>query len=234
VFHFKKFSIDDSSAEMKIGTDAVILGAWAICENESRILDIGTGTGILALMMAQRNLNTAIDAVELENKAAELAENNVTLSPWSEQIQVFNSSLQEFSLHTHYRYSLVICNPPFFAYSLKSPVETRNLARHNDSLPVTELLQITSKVLLENGNAAFILPADAYNFWQEEAAKLLLYPVRKTFVRSSPAHKPHRILVLFAKEKIPDIIETNLIIYVSQNKYSQDYKELTKEFYLHF
>lgn len=234
MFHFKKFSVDDSTSAMKTGTDAVLLGAWTPCDNESRILDIGTGSGILALMMAQRNKNTEIDAIEIDCDAAALAQQNVQLSPWPDQIRIFNSSIQEFSEKKYLKYSLIICNPPFFADSLKAPDKVRSIARHNDSLPVRDLLQITSGLLTENGNAAFIFPADAYENWTFEAAKLYLYPALITRVKSSLNHNAHRVMVLFTRDKKSEIIENELFIYSSKNIYSNGYRELTKEFYLKF
>jgi tRNA1Val (adenine37-N6)-methyltransferase len=234
LFHFKKFSIDDSKAAMKIGTDAVLLGAWAPCKNETRILDIGTGTGILALMMAQRNHKTEIDAVEIEDDAAELARQNVKLSPWHDRVRVSNSLIQEFSALNPNKYSLVICNPPFFTDSLKAPDASRNTARHNDLLPVRDLLICTSRLLTGKGNAAFIIPADAFANWQPEAKKLNLFPKNLTWVRSSPDHAPHRVMVLFSREHQPEIIENEMCIYMSKNIYSQEYRELTSDFYLKF
>ena len=219
---------------MKIGTDAVLLGAWAPCENESRILDIGTGSGILALMMAQRNLNTPIDAVELESEAAALALENVKLSPWFRQIQVLNMSVQEFRHQTSHRYSLVICNPPFFTNSLKAPDKTRSMARHNDTLPVAELLETTSELLAEKGKAAFIIPADASENWIMEAAKHSLNPALLTRLKSSIHHQPHRVMVVFSKIGKKEITQDEICIYSSKNIYSNEYRELTKDFYLNF
>ena len=234
LFHFKKFSIDDSRAAMKIGTDAVLLGAWVECENENLILDIGTGTGILALMMAQRNPEALIDAVELDSEAAKLAKQNIKLSPWGERIEIFASSIQEFAIQTQHKYSLIICNPPFFADSLKSPSETRNLARHNETLPVHVLLGCAAKLLLANGKAAFIIPADVFAFWKQEAALQSLFPCRVTIVKSSPNHKPHRVMVTFSRKQVTRIYENEISIYISKSNYSVEYQELTKVFYLNF
>jgi tRNA1Val (adenine37-N6)-methyltransferase len=234
MFHFKKFSIDDSKAAMKVGTDAVLLGAWAKCENETRILDIGTGSGIIALMMAQRNKGITVDAVEIESDAADIAKQNFQLSPWAGQINVYNQSISDFVLQTTHKYSLIVCNPPFFTNSLKTPGKARNLARHNDSLPVTELLEISSCLLLKGGKAAFIIPFDAYEYWQHEAEKWNLFPYCVKVVRSSPTHKPHRILIVFNSIKQTETIESELIIYQSEKKYSFDYQDLTKDFYLNF
>jgi tRNA1Val (adenine37-N6)-methyltransferase len=234
VFHFKKFSIDDSKAAMKIGTDTVMLGAWTPCENETRILDIGTGSGILALMMAQRNTTIPIDAVEIEFEAATLAQENIQLSPWHLQIQVFNVSVQEYCKLTQRKYSLVICNPPFFTDSMKAHGNARNLARHNDSLPVTELLKCTLDVLTATGKAAFIIPAEAYQNWKSEAAGMRLFPSHITRVKSSDTHKPHRFLIAFSRVEMPFLTEDELSIYTSRSLYSKEYQELTKDFYLNF
>lgn len=233
MFHFKKFSIDDSSAAMKIGTDSVLLGAWTPCGDENRILDIGTGSGILALMMAQRT-KAVIDAIEVDADAADLAQKNVQLSPWSDQIHIFNSSIQEFLLKTNNKYNLIICNPPFFTDSLKATDKARNIARHNDTLPVKDLLKITSELLAEDGKAAFILPADAFANWITTASNLYLFPEIVTKVKSSLTHFPHRVMVVFTKEKKPEIIENELPIYCSKGIYTTEYRELTKEFYLNF
>jgi tRNA1Val (adenine37-N6)-methyltransferase len=234
VFHFKKFSIDDSKAAMKIGTDAVLLGAWAPCDNETRILDIGTGSGILALMMAQRNLKTEIDAVEIDPDAAALAHQNILLSPWTDQVHIFNSSIQEFPTGKQPQYSLIISNPPFFINSLKAPDKARNTARHNDTLPLSDLFENTSKQLTENGKAAFIIPADAFENWKQEAAGFNLHPSVVTWVKSSLEHKAHRVLVTFTRRIKQLVPENEFIIYISRSVYSDEYKQLTKEFYLNF
>jgi len=234
MFHFKKFSLDDSKAAMKTGTDAVLLGAWVPCNNETRILDIGTGSGILALMMAQRNKNIPVDAVEIDYDAATLALQNVQLSPWIDQVHIYNSSIQEFSEGKYCNYSLIISNPPFFTDSLKAPEKSRSIARHNDTLPVTELLKITSKLLTDKGKAAFIVPADAFGKWRTEAAKYKLFPNLVTNVKSSPDHIPHRILVVFTYTEMQPVIQKEFKIYISRSMYSNEYKELTKDFYLDF
>ncbi len=219
---------------MKVGTDSVLLGAWTPSGNESQILDIGTGSGILALMMAQRNQNAEIDAVEIDPDAAELAKLNVQLSPWSDRIEIFNTTIQAFSGVAEHKYSLIICNPPFFTDSLKAPSKARNLARHNDSLPVKDLLESTSNLLSENGKAAFIVPADAYENWRNESAKHHLFPEYLTWVKSSPTHVPHRAMVMFSRKEDNIIPEDEVCIYTSEKIHSQEYREITKDFYLKF
>jgi len=234
MFHFKKFSIDDSQAAMKIGTDAVMLGAWAPCNNETRILDIGTGSGLLALMMAQRNPGVPVDAVEIDDEAAAVAAVNVKLSPWHNNIAIINKSLQVFAQGKQSGYSLVICNPPFFTNSLKAPNAARNTARHNDSLPVSELLYITSQLLNENGKAAFILPAADAGNWLEVAAGCNLHLSHRTLVHSYTDREPHRALLSFCLTPQAAIAENEICIYSSRNIYTTEYKALTRDFYLKF
>ncbi len=234
MFHFKKFSIDDSTAAMKVGTDSVLLGAWAPCDNETRILDIGTGSGILALMMAQRNYKTYIDGVEIDPDAAALARLNVQLSPWPDQIQIFETTIQEFSETAQHTYSLIISNPPFFTNSLKAPGKARSTARHNDTLPVTDLLECTSKLLTEDGKAAFIIPANDFDNWKSEAAKLNLFPINITLVKSSPTLSPHRAMIAFARKKTGKHIDNEIYIYSSIKIHSQEYQKITADYYLKF
>ena len=234
MFHFKKFSIDDSKAAMKIGTDAVLLGAWVTCANETRILDIGSGSGILALMMAQRNANTPVDAIEIEYEASVLTKENINLSPWSSRIEAYHLSAQQFCNNTHNKYSLIICNPPFFTDSLKSPGESRNLARHNDTLAVSDLLEITSELLTDEGKASFVIPADALEKWKNEALRHGLFPMKITYARSSPVHKVHRVLIAFTRTGIQDAVEDDICIYNTDSSHSEEYKSLTRDFYLYF
>ncbi|MEI8047586.1 MAG: methyltransferase [Bacteroidota bacterium] len=217
---------------MKIGTDAVLLGAWADCENASHILDVGTGTGILALMMAQRTTDVNIDAVELDSDAALLAGQNAKLSPWSNRIAVCNVSFQEFSQNTKYKYSHIICNPPFFSKSLKAAGEARNLARHNDTLPEKELLSGISTLLSDTGKAALIIPSDALKKWSALAEKSALFLTAVTWVKSSPLHEPHRVMIQFARSNQLIVIENQICIYQSKDKYSAEYQNITKDFYL--
>jgi len=219
---------------MKIGTDSVLLGAWTPCESETRILDIGTGSGILALMMAQRNNKAFIDAIEIDIEASNLAVQNMAISPWADRITILNSSFQEFASNTKNKYSLIICNPPFFSNSLKASGKSRTMARHNDSLPVDELLYGVSCLLENKGKASFIFPYDAFDSWKTEAEKYLLFPVKVTFVRSSIRHEAHRVMAVFAKGIKKDVLNNTFYIYDSNRIHTNEYQELTKEFYLKF
>lgn len=234
MFNFKQFSIGNNPPAMKVGTDAVLLGAWVPLENETAILDIGTGSGLLALMMAQRTENCPVDAVEINPAAAFEAENNVKSSPWFSRIKVFNTSFQQFVATSKNRYSLIISNPPFFSNSLKPKDSARNMARHNDLLPVAELLAGTSNLLANGGKAAFIIPFGELANWISLAESHFLYPSQIVGVKSSPSHRPHRGLILFKHSVTAAVLETELCIYSPHPVYSSEYKELTKDFYLDF
>jgi tRNA1Val (adenine37-N6)-methyltransferase len=229
MFHFKQFSIDDSTCAMKVGTDAVLLGSWIQASAESRILDIGTGCGILALMMAQRNPGIPVDAVEVDPDAAAQAEGNARLSPWSDKVQVFSSSIQEFTVSRTNTYSLIVSNPPFFT---KSGDPARNLARHTDSLPLRELISCCIRLLEPNGRAAFIFPAGDLPEWTAETMSAGLYPASICFVRSTPEHKPHRVMAVFSNTPPASGSETEFIIYDSGRKRSPEYQAITRDFYL--
>jgi len=219
---------------MKIGTDSVLLGAWVSCDTETRILDIGTGSGILALMMAQRNSKTEIDAVEIDADAAALAGHNIQLSPWPDQVKIFNTSIQEFTGKNKIAYSLIISNPPFFTNSLKAAGKSRNIARHNDTLPVNDLLSCTAKLLTSTGKASFILPAEDFGNWKSKASGYDLLPTHITWVKSSPTHIPHRVMVTFAPDSSHEFLENEICIYTNEKKYSKEYRILTGNFYLKF
>ena len=234
MFHFKKFSIDDTGSAMKTGTDAVLLGAWAPTGEQSRILDIGTGSGILALMMAQRTTDSLIDAVEIHKDAFELAMKNVEISPWKSRIRIHHVSFQDFSNSASHLYEFIISNPPFFSNALKNPDPARSLARHDDSLQPHELFYGIDKLLTKEGQAALIFPFDVLKDRIFVARLFSLFPLMITSIRSSPQHKPHRAMVLFGKTQNQTIIEDELVIYSLKSVYSEAYKELTRDFYLKF
>lgn len=219
---------------MKVGTDGVLLGAWAKTVNVKNILDIGTGSGLLALMLAQRS-NAMIHAIDIDHDACEQARLNFSLSPWGNRIQVFNQSLQDFNKAAMQKYDLMVCNPPFFANSLKNPDPKRTIARHNDELPLTELFKCSASLLQpENGRLNIILPFDTMGNAILLAKENNLKVYDKTLIQSTPSKAFHRVLLAFwfGKENTETrqiCIETN-----GRHEYSEEYKELTKDFYLKF
>jgi tRNA1Val (adenine37-N6)-methyltransferase len=232
MFRFKQFNLEDKGATMKTGTDAVLLGAWADIEDAGRILDIGTGSGIIALMMAQRS-EAVIDAVEIDEISANTASSNAAKSPWADRINVIHSSFQRFSDTTSNRYDVVISNPPFFRHSLKAPDASRCRARHDDELPVAEMMAGIKKVLAPGGNIFLIFPADNLRFWVDEASFLKFYCRRITRVISKSGKPPYLVMACFT-DKPAKLNENVLTIHHTDGAYTDEYRQLTTDFYLAF
>jgi len=218
---------------MKVGTDGVLLGAWANIKNINKILDVGTGTGLIAIMLAQRT-NTIIEAVELESNAYEQAKINVSLCPWNKRISLHNLSFQEYASSCQILFDLIICNPPYFENSLKSTKKNRNIARHTDTLSHNDLLTGAYKLLSENGRFAVIMPYAEGNKFIAEASGAGLYCIKRTSVKATSSSSFKRLLIEFSK--IPQKIDDNLLIIGTDviNNYSDEFRQLSKEFYLAF
>jgi tRNA1Val (adenine37-N6)-methyltransferase len=230
-FQFKQFSVNHDRSIHKVGTDAVLLGAWVnIHENQKSFLDIGTGSGILALMMAQRtSYETHIDAVEIEAQDARQARENFAHSPWSHRISLHHTPLQEFEPGK--QFDLIITNPPYFVNSLTPPDERRSRARHAQHLTFNDLLESASRLLSSFGRFALILPAAEEVRFLTLARQFKLFPLRKTTFRAR-AHKPaERLLIELAYEGTPEAA-SEIILYADGESWSSDYKKLTADFYL--
>ncbi len=218
---------------MKVGTDAVILGAWTSISHAERALDIGTGTGLLALMLAQRNLKVTIDAIEIEKNSAQQAASNFSLSKFSSRLKSHDISFSEFLGIQHSQpYDLIICNPPYFSASLRAPVKERSLARHDDSLSLEELFKGVASLLHSNGRFSLILPAGAYDRSKRIAEKYALYPARILHVKPIPDKEPIRICMEYSFEPGTTEEKTLLIEEGGRHIYSKDYIKLTNDFYL--
>ncbi|MDR1717631.1 MAG: methyltransferase [Prevotella sp.] len=229
-FKFKRFTVYHDLCAMKVGTDGVLLGAWINITEAEKALDIGTGTGLIALMLAQRKDSLRIDAIDIDHNAIEQTKENIKHSPFSGQIQAFESSLQHFR-ESGQQYDLIVSNPPFFIQSLKSPHKERTLARHTDSLSLEELLGISSVLLTSKGKLSIIYPFDYKETLSSLSKKLGLYPSRITNVYPTPVSLPKRVLIEFSKTELP-LIETNLIIEKERHVYSDEFIRLVKNFYL--
>ena len=218
---------------MKVGTDGVLLAAWTEVAECNRILDIGTGTGLIALMLAQRNAKATIDAIDIDDGCIEQAQQNVERSPFAHQINVQKQSFQEYAATSPLPYNLIVSNPPFFQNSLKSPSHARNFARHDSTLSFADIIAQSSALLAEKGRLALILPHDCKQQIFDEAAKLGLNVLRITHVFPL-THKPaKRILIELIKDNpISLFTEDNLIIELSRHQYSEEFKALTNDFYL--
>lgn len=232
-FRFKQFTVQQEKAAMKVGTDGVLLGAWARVENCQQILDVGTGTGLIALMLAQRS-NAKITAIEIEENAASEANENVGNSPWKDRIEVLNVSFQEFAkTHTN-KYDLIISNPPFFSNNYKAGCEKRNLARHTDSLPFSELITCTSELLNTNGRLAVILPGEPASDLEILARAIGLFFIRKTEIKPNAKKAVNRVLMEFSITEEAFIHDTLTVYNESGSEYSESHINISKDFYLRF
>lgn len=230
-FQFKQFIVSHEHCAMKVGTDGVLLGAWANVDQAARLLDLGTGSGLIALMLAQRS-NGSIDAIDIDEGACRQARSNVENSPFRKRIQVIHSSLQAFTPNK--RYDRIVCNPPFFSRSLKSPDVGRTVARHNESLPFEVLLARSASLLLPDGILSVIIPFDAYEEFHATAIRNGLHPTRKTTVRPMPQKPPKRLLLEYSPSTDDEKKSTDseLVVELERHVYSNEYIQLTKEFYL--
>ncbi len=231
-FRFKQFTIQQQRAAMKVGTDGVLLGAWANLDCANRILDIGTGTGLLALMAAQRNANAVIDAIEIEENAIQDASQNIKNSSWANRMAIINSSLQAFITKTQYDY--IISNPPFFTNAPKPEGITRTYARHDDVLSVACLSAFAKNHLTEKGVIGIIYPADCVNHVISTFKQDSLQLIRQCKVYPTPEKSAHRYMMEFSQSTRAVIEESMSIEQGGRHNYSDEYKRLTKAFYLNF
>ena len=231
-FQFKQFTIQQDKCAMKVGTDGVLLGAWVrINNNLDSILDIGTGTGLIALQLAQRYDCGTIDAIEIEENAFEQAVENFENSHWNDRLFCYHASLDEFSNEIDDTYDLVISNPPFYNSSFKKLEQKRALARHTKSLTFEDLLFHTSKLLSKNGTCAFIIPYHEELKFLELASRNKLFPQRITRVKGNIQTSVKRTLLqLSFINTVPKIEE--LVIEIDLHIYTEDYKNLVEDFYI--
>lgn len=233
-FNFKQFSIIQDKSAMKVGTDGVLLGAWSNCNVKSNILDVGTGTGLIALMMAQRALGAKVDAVEIDKNAFDEASLNIQNSPWSDRVTVFNNLFQDFAKSSTTKYDLIVSNPPFFINSMKAKGDSRTSARHNDSLSISDLFAGVDTLLADNGEFDVILPADNHDKFIKEAEEVDMFCVKKLWIKPTPNISPKRVMLAFSRTDSKTIKSTLIVEVNGRHQYSDDYVSLTKEFYLSF
>ena len=231
-FKFKQFSVDQDKCAMKIGTDSVLLGSWtSLKNNPALVLDIGAGTGILSLMIAQRTNALQIDAVEIDDKAYEQCVDNFENSPWSDRLFCYHASLLEFAIEMGDRYDLIISNPPYYKEDFKSKNGQRDLARFQDALPFEHLLLCASKLLADKGIFSVIIPHKEEKHLIKLAREVNLYPQRMLQVKGNSNSKFVRSLIEFSFDN-SEIMKEEIIIEIRRHQYTQDYIKLTKEFYL--
>lgn len=230
-FQFKKFSIAQDRCTHKVGTDGVLLGAWVhIGETDKSMLDIGTGSGLIAIMFAQRASPEAhIDAVELEAQDVQQARENVRRSPWPEKVNIHHTPLQQF--FPGKQYDLIVSNPPYFVRSLLPPDEKRTQARHAHALSFSELLENTTRLLAPGGRLGVILPYAESREFTARALDSDLFIRRQAVFRARPHKPPERLLMEFSlKKQNPE--QREIILYEAGDQWSADYKSLTGDFYL--
>jgi tRNA1Val (adenine37-N6)-methyltransferase len=233
IFRFKQFSLSQGKSAMKLSTDAVVLGAFVNPSLAKNILDIGTGTGILSLMMAQKS-EAFIQAVEIDEVAASEAEFNFKQSKWLNRISLYSNSIQDFRREfPDVKFDLIITNPPYFVAGNQFEIEEekRRTARHTNTLSFEELAKIMAELLHEDGTIAMVLPNQEAEFFIQIAETYLLFPkeILQVFPKKS---KPfNRLVMLFSKQK-QNITKQELVIYNEDNSYTNEYYELTKDYYL--
>jgi tRNA1Val (adenine37-N6)-methyltransferase len=227
-FQFKQFAVRHDGCAMKVGTDGALLGAWADCGGAATILDVGTGSGLIALMLAQRS-EARIDAVDVDEAACRVAGENFERSPFAARLRVVQGDYRYFSPGK--KYERVVSNPPYFVSSLQSPDGRRNGARHADTLSVHDLLERSASLLTADGRLSLIFPADGFESVREIAEQTGFYLLRRTWVSAVENRPPKRVLLEYGRRFAPPS-EDRMCIETASHVYSREYVALTKAFYL--
>lgn len=233
-FKFKQFMINQDQCAMKVCTDSCLFGAYVDAEDATKVLDIGTGTGLLPLMLAQRS-SAQIDTVEIDRKAFQQATVNIQKSKWHTRIRLYHQSIQEFAGTTSKKYELIISNPPFFQNSLKPSKKTTNIALHTEELSLEDLLNCVDALLEHQGRFAVLLPEYEAGILENKAKKTGLHVHEKLWVYNQVNKPVFRVIQIFYKGKEGSLLQENkLVIRDQQGNYSLDFKNLLREYYLIF
>ena len=230
IFRFKQFSVDQSGCAMKINTDGVLLGALAQANDPKNILDIGTGTGVIALMLAQRLIDAQIDAVEIDKAAAQTAGANFKNSAFSNRLAVYPESFESFfNAHQEIKYNLIVSNPPFYINSLESPKAKKTVAKHTDKNFFEILIKHIAGHLTEDGVCWLILPLETSTLVKMIAEQVQLYPQKVITIHSFENSEPHREIICFRRKNKQQANE-QLVIYDEPKVYSKLYQDTLKDF----
>ncbi len=231
-FQFKQFVLHQDRCAMKVGTDGVLLGAWAsLDKNPDSILDIGAGTGLIALMLAQRSAAETIDALEIDEAAYEQCVENFEASPWGDRLFCYHAGLDEFVVEWEDTYDLIVCNPPFYSEDVSSGNLSRDTARQNAALPFEELLNGVSLLLAEDGVFAVIIPFKEEGDFLVLAENYGLYPQKITRIKGNPTSNIKRSVLQLGSTQTK--VETDeLTIELARHEYTKEYRTLTQDFYL--
>lgn len=231
-FTFKQFFVAHDRCAMKVGTDGILLGAWSPIARVNRILDIGTGSGLLALMLAQRtDDNVVIDAVELDEDAAEQARENAAESPWAERIQVHTVDIQQWVAGLTTRYNLIVSNPPYYEQGVECATPQREQARYTTSLDHEALLACAANAITEDGFFCVVLPENIGQMFTQQALSMGWHLRLRTDVAETEMRLPHRVLLAFSP-KGGEYFSDRLVIRGPEQQYSEGYTALTQAFYL--
>jgi tRNA1Val (adenine37-N6)-methyltransferase len=231
-FHFKQFSLTHHRSTMKVGTDAVLLSAWVDLENVNTALDVGTGSGIIALMLAARDVEK-VDAVELDEPSAKEAAENFKNSPFREKLKIHHQDFTTFSeIHEQKAYDLIISNPPFFLNDMRPADTQRKQARHTDSLTYIDLLTGSSKLLKDTGIFSVVLPYQQSRLFMEQAARLGFYIKRELLIFPKPCMEPNRVNLELSKEKPSKPLTEKFIIRQESGHFTDRYIDLLGRYYL--
>jgi tRNA1Val (adenine37-N6)-methyltransferase len=232
-FYFKHFKVEDGRSTMKVGTDAVLLGVVASLKNAGKILEIGTGCGLIALILAQRS-QARIDAIEIDEKSVIQADENAVNSPWKDRIDIIHSSLQDFTKETLKKYDLIISNPPFFSHSLRSPSVKRNISRHDDSLSFDDLIEGSLQLLLPDASLWIILPVKVSLGFVGKAQKSGLFVHYLVKIAHKTGSEYQRVIIQLKKIMPEKVVELTIAIKNEDDSFTEDYIELTRDFYIDF
>lgn len=231
-FQFKQFVVFHDKCAMKVGTDGVLAGAWAQVDGAARILDIGTGSGLIALMLAQRNPQAFVTAVDIDGAAVEQARENVARSPWADRMEVTQLDIRQAPEDWKDRFDAIVSNPPYFVEAVKCPHAQRNTARHTDELDFGALLAKVAFLLSDEGCFSVILPATAASDFVALALKQGLSLSRQTWVHPRAGLPPKRVLMAFAKSACVQTETCHLAIEMERHVYTPEFEALAKPFYL--
>lgn len=231
-FRFKEFEVHHSRSAMRVGTDAVLLASWANMSDAKHVLDVGTGTGVIALMCAQRTSEALVEGIEIHEGSAEDARLNFTNSPWKNRLRLHAGDF--LKIVSGEKFDRIISNPPYFSQSLRASDPDRSAARHDDYLPADAFLRQCKKLLSENGVVALILPTRELERWMEEAMKVGLWPKRICHVFTLAHKDPARVMLELSFKSGSEPEMESILIQKSPGEFSEAYKNLTKAFYMKF
>lgn len=230
-FKFKQFTIEQENCAMKVGTDGCLLGGWFDTTGSREILDIGCGSGLIAIMAAQRS-NAAITGIEIDSEAAIQATKNVNNSPWKERIEIINKDFLEYNPDK--LFDTIVCNPPYFVNSLKCGNASRTLARHSDSLDCNDFFRHSKHISTNNAKVSIVIPCDILSEWRTAAHLHGFFDKRITYIKTTPRKQPKRVLVEFTKGCYVTSQEHTLILEDEPGIYSNEATEILRDFYLRF